>query len=95
MSMRKFLLRVEELENASAVAVADLDENQITSVVSERTADPVEDLWSALLEAAAMIHQKITPSLVVLPDIQEAVIENAGTISEPDSTTESSTEDSS
>ena len=92
--MRKFLLRVEELDNASAVTIADLDENQITSVISERTADPAEDVWNALLDAAAMIHQRIAPSLAVLPDIQEVVIEDAEATSEPDSTPDSLPEDS-
>lgn len=92
--MRKFLLRVEELDNASAVAIADLDENQITSVIAERTTDPAEDVWNALLDAAAMIHQRIAPSLVVLPEIQEVVVEDVGAISEPDSTSALSPEDS-
>jgi len=78
--MRKFLLRIEELENASAVAIADLDENQITSVVADRTSNPSEDIWNALLDASAMIHQKVAPSLQVLPE----VIESPVVISGPD-----------
>ncbi len=88
--MRKFLLRIEELDNASAVAIADLDENQITSVVADRTTNPSEDIWNALMNAVAMIHQKVAPSLQVLPEITEAPV----FISEPDSTTDSSPEDS-